>query len=159
MDVNDPNLTRAKAAKQLADQMIAAKLKAERISALLRKRYSYGFRAGAAGWAVDAGGVGSLAAPYDVLETEAVKLEPEQVAEPIEAEDHIFILKLESKRAESYEPFEKVQHNVEMSIKLQRRKDAVDKLTAKLMEQADVGDKNMFLELCLQKAYQQVKQN
>ena len=59
------------------------------------------------------------------LEKEAVKLEPGQVAGPIDAKDHIFILKLESKKNESFEPFEKVQHNVETSIKYQRRKDAV----------------------------------
>ena len=29
----------------------------------------------------------------------------------------------------------------------------------KLMAQADIGDKNMFLEMCLQKAYQETKVN
>jgi len=35
----------------------------------------------------------------------------------------------------------------------------VDKLVDKLMAQADIGDKNMFIEMCLQQAYQQVKVN
>lgn len=158
MDVNDPNVSRQDAAKLLADQIVAAIKSGEDFGALAKKYSMDSVRAPLGGLWTPVG-IGSLAAPYDVLETAAVKLEPGQVAEPIETKDHIFILKLESKRAESYEPFEKVQHSVEMSIKYQRRKDAVDKLTDKLMAQADIGDKNAFLELCLQKAYQQVKTN
>jgi parvulin-like peptidyl-prolyl isomerase len=158
LDVNDPNLTRDEAAKRLVTTVME-KLKAGEDFGALAKQYSYDPVRAPLGGLWTPVGVGSLASPYDVLEAAAVKLEPGQVAEPIETKDHIFILKLESKRAESYEPFEKVQHNVEMSIKYQRRKDAVDKLTTKLMAQADVGDKNTFLELCLQKAYQQAKQN
>jgi parvulin-like peptidyl-prolyl isomerase len=158
LDVNDPNLTRDEAAKRLVTTVME-KLKAGEDFGALAKQYSYDPVRAPLGGLWTPVGVGSLASPYDVLEAAAVKLEPGQVAEPIETKDHIFILKLESKRAESYEPFEKVQHNVEMSIKYQRRKDAVDKLTTKLMAQADIGDKNTFLELCLQKAYQQAKQN
>lgn len=157
-DVNDPNLTRAAAAQRLA-AAVMEKLKAGEDFSALAKQYSYDPVRAPLGGLWTPVGAGSLAAPYDVLETAALKLEPGQVAGPIETKDHIFILKLESKRAESYEPFEKVQHNVETSIKYQRRKDAVDKLTTKLMAQADIGDKNTFLELCLQKAYQQVKTN
>ncbi|MDO8301710.1 MAG: peptidyl-prolyl cis-trans isomerase, partial [Sedimentisphaerales bacterium] len=157
-DANDPNLTREKAAQRLADTVME-KLKAGEDFGALAKQYSYDPVRAPLGGLWTPVSVGSLAAPYDVLETAAAKLEPGQVAGPIEAKDRIFILKLESKRAESYEPFEKVQHTVEISIKLQRRKDAVDKMVNKLMAQADVGDRNVFLELCLQKAYQQVKQN
>jgi parvulin-like peptidyl-prolyl isomerase len=156
INANDPNLTREKAAQQLADT-IMAKLKAGEDFGALAKQYSYDPMRAPLGGLWTPVGVGSLAAPYDVLETAAMKIEPGQVAGPIAAKDHIFILKLESKRAESYEPFERVQHNVETSIKYQRRKDAVDKLTTKLMAQADIGDRNAFMELCLQKAYQQVK--
>ena len=158
LDANDPNLTREKAAQQLADTVME-KLRAGEDFVALAKRYSYDPVRAPLGGLWTPVTVGSLAAPYDVLETAAVKLEPGQVAGPIKAKEHVFILKLESKSVESYEPFEKVQHTVEMSIKLQRRKDAVDKLTTKLMAQADVGDRNTFVELCLQKAYQQAKQN
>jgi parvulin-like peptidyl-prolyl isomerase len=158
LDANDPNLTRAEAAKQLV-AAIMEKLKAGEDFGALAKQYSYDPVRAPLGGLWTPVGVGSLVAPYDVLETEAVKLDPGQIAGAIETKDHIFILKLESKSAESYEPFEKVQHTVEMSIKMQRRKDTVDKMVNKLMAQADVGDKNTFLELCLQKAYQQVKQN
>jgi len=158
LDANDPNLARAEAAKQLVTA-IMEKLKAGEDFVALAKQYSCDPMRAPLGGLWTPVSIGSLAAPYDVLEAEAVKLEPGQVAGPIEANGHIFILKLESKKAESYESFEKVQHTVETSIKFQRRKEAVDKMVNKLMAQADIGDKNTFLELCMQKAYQQVTQN
>jgi parvulin-like peptidyl-prolyl isomerase len=157
-DANDPNMTSTEAGKQLA-QKVMEKLKAGADFGALAKMYSYDPVRGPLGGLWTPVGTGSLAEPYDVLEQAAAKLEPGQVAEPIENQGHIFILKLESKKAESYEPFEKVQHNVEMSIKYQRRKEAVDKLVDKLMAQADIGDKNTFLEMCLQRAYQETKVN
>jgi len=158
IDANDPNISRSAAAKQLVDT-IMEKLKAQEDFGALAKQYSYDPLRAPLGGLWTPVSVGSLAAPYDVLETAAMKLEPGQIAGPIESNGHIFILKLESKRAESYEPFEQVQHTVETSIKFQRRKEAVDKMINKLMAQADIGDRNTFLELCLQKAYQQVAQN
>jgi hypothetical protein len=158
MDANDPNMTRAASAKQLA-QTVLEKLKEGEDFGKLAKQYSYDRVRAPLGGLWTPVTVGSLAQPYDVLEPEAAKLEAGQVAGPIEAKDHIFILKLESKTAESYEQFEKVQHNVEMSIKFQRRKEAVDKLVNKLMAQADTGDRNLFLELCMQKAYEQARLN
>jgi peptidyl-prolyl cis-trans isomerase SurA len=157
-DANDPNLTRAEAAKRLA-AVVMEKLKAGGEFTALAKQYSMDPVRAPLGGLWSPATIGSLAVPYDVLETTAMKLEPGQTAGPIEAKNHIFILKLESKRAESYEPFEEVQHKVEMSIKFQRQREALDKFTNKLMAQADIGDRNAFLELCLQKAYQQVKQN
>ena len=157
MDANDPNLTPELKPQSGLRKSVMEKIKAGEDFGALAKVYSYDPVRAPLGGLWTPVGVGSLAAPYDVLEKEAVKLEPGQVAGPIEAKDHIFILKLESKKAESFEPFEKVQHNVETSIKYQRRKEAVDKLVDKLMAQADIGDKNMFLEMCLQKAYQETK--
>jgi parvulin-like peptidyl-prolyl isomerase len=158
MDVNDPNVTREAVAKQLAHEVME-KLKAGEDFSALAKRYSYDPIRAPLGGLWTPVSVGSLAEPYDVLEAEAIKLEAGEIAGPIETKDHIFILKLESKKAESYEPFEKVQHNIESSIKFQRRKEKVDKLVNKLMAQADVGDRNTFVELCLQKAYKQAKEN
>jgi parvulin-like peptidyl-prolyl isomerase len=158
MDVNDPNVTREAVAKQLAHEVME-KLKAGEDFSALAKQYSYDPIRAPLGGLWTPVSVGSLAEPYDVLEAEAIKLEAGEIAGPIETKDHIFILKLESKKAESYEPFEKVQHNIESSIKFQRRKEKVDKLVNKLMAQADVGDRNTFVELCLQKAYKQAKEN
>lgn len=158
IDPNDPNLTPELAGNRLA-ATVMDRIKAGEDFGTLAKVYSYDPVRAPLGGLWTPVGAGSLAEPYDVLEKEAAKLEPGQLAGPIDAKGHIFILKLESKKNESFEPFEKVQHKVETSIKYERRKEAVDKMVDTLMSQADIGDKNMFLEMCLQKAYQETKVN
>jgi parvulin-like peptidyl-prolyl isomerase len=158
-DPNDPNGSNRAAVGRLLADKVMAKLKAGEDFGSLAKVYSYDPVRAPLGGLWTPVSIGSLAPPYDILEKEAVKLEPGQIAGPIETKDHVFILKLESKRLESYDSFEQVQHKIETSIKFQRRKDAVDKLVNKLMAQADIGDKNTFTELCMQKAYEEVKPN
>jgi hypothetical protein len=63
-------------------------------------------------------------------------------------------MKLEEKRARSIEPFEKVQKEIETQIALNRRKKVIDELEAKLMQQAELGEKNEFIDFCLEKIYQ-----
>jgi len=77
-----------------------------------------------------------------VLETEALKLKPQEIAGPIIANDHIFILKLERKQSEK--PISRLKNakmKVEAGIALQRRKEIVDALVDKLTQQAHIGDK------------------
>jgi len=96
----------------------------------------------------------SLAKPYDILAAEAQKLQPGQIAGPIETQGHIFIMKLEDKRSKSYEPFEKVQIQLEQKILSDRRRKALEKLDADLMQQVDLNEKDDFIDLCLEKIYQ-----
>jgi parvulin-like peptidyl-prolyl isomerase len=95
----------------------------------------------------------SLAKPYDILSAEAEKMERGQVAGPIEVEGHIFIMKLEEKRPKSYEPFEKVQEQLEQKIISDRQRQAIDKLNAELMEQIVLSDKDTFVDFCLERIY------
>jgi hypothetical protein len=124
---------------------------------LMAKQYSSEKIKGALGGLWSPIGVGSLAKLYNIIEQECLKIKPGQVAGPVETDNHIFIIKLESKQDQSYEPFEKVQHKIEMSIRAQRRKDAIDNLSNKLMSQAQIGDKTTFIEQCLQAGYDKVK--
>lgn len=100
----------------------------------------------------------SLAKPYDILLAEAEKIERGQIAGPIEVEGHIFIMKLEENRPKSYEPFEKVQEQLEQKILADRQKEAIEKLNAELREQIVLSVKDEFVDFCLEKIYRMDKQ-
>jgi hypothetical protein len=94
-----------------------------------------------------------LAEPYDVLSREAGRIEPGEVTGPIEASGHIFIMKLEEKTAKTFELFEDVQKEVESTIHLERRRTALEKLNKKLVLQAVVGERDRFIDFCLEEIY------
>jgi parvulin-like peptidyl-prolyl isomerase len=137
-----------KLARELVDRIRAGEDFAE-----LAKQYSHGHSR-------EFGGLwkpvnpDSLAKPYDVLVAAAEKMEQGQVAGPIEVEGHIFIMKLEEKRPKSYEPFEKVQEQLEQKVIADRQKEAIDKLNAELREQIVLSEKDEFVDFCLERIYQ-----
>jgi len=136
-----------KLAKELVDRIRAGEDFAE-----LAKQYSHGHTR-------ESGGLwkpvnpDSLAKPYDALVAAAEKIEPGQIAGPIEVEGHIFIMKLQEYRPKSYEPFEKVQEQLEQKVLADRYKEAVDKLNAELMEQIVLSEKDTFVDFCLEQIY------
>lgn len=147
LEVADPNQNRLEKAEELADELMG-RLRAGEDFGELAKRYSNGHRAMFGGlWKpVEPG---SLAKPYDILAGEAKRIKPGQIAGPIKAGEHIFIMKLEDKRARSFEPFEDVQSQVEAQIFSERRKKAVDEFSAELVEQAVLAEKDAFIDFCL----------
>jgi len=137
-----------KLARELIDRIQAGEDFAE-----LAKQYSHGHSR-------EFGGLwkpvnpDSLAKPYDVLVAAAEKMEQGQVAGPIEVEGHIFIMKLEEKRPKSYEPFEKVQEQLEQKVIADRQEEAIEKLNAELREQIVLSEKDEFVDFCLERIYQ-----
>jgi len=151
IDANDPNENKKQKATVLANQLVEHLNKGADFGKLSEK-YSNDHRSQFGGlWKPvqpDA-----LAPPYDILAKHAENLQPGQIAGPIDAGDHIFIMKLEDKQSASVEPFEKVQERIESQIKFDRRKLAADKLSNKLTEQAYVAQKTEFLEFCAEEIY------
>lgn len=96
---------------------------------------------------------GSLVKPYDMLEIIADKIEVGRVSEPVAADDHIFIVKLENKSEGGYEPFEKVQTEVEGRYVIERRQKMVDKMIGEIMSKVDLSYADNFLDYCTQKAW------
>ena len=98
----------------------------------------------------------SLEKPYDCLVAEAEKMEPGEITKPIVSEnkEHIFIMKLEERRAKSFKPLREVQREVETKIMLDRQKQAREEIIAKLVQQAAIGNKGEFIDFCLKKIYQ-----
>ncbi len=99
----------------------------------------------------------SLAEPYDKLATEADSIEPGQIADLIVTPEHVFIMKLEEKKPDSHEPFEKVQMQVGEKVIFDRRKEVVTKINAELLQQVELGKTTEFIEFCLEKIYQDSK--
>jgi parvulin-like peptidyl-prolyl isomerase len=152
LDITDPNQDRRQEARRLADELIG-RIKGGEDFGTLAHKYSHGpMREFGGLW--QSVQPGSLASPYDVLAAEAEKIGPGQIAGPIETADHIFIMKLEEKQSASYEPFEKVQRQVEDKIFSEQRGEVVDRLNAKLLEQAELGKTDEFIDFCLEKIYQ-----
>jgi parvulin-like peptidyl-prolyl isomerase len=156
LDVTDPNLDKPEQARTLANQLIE-RIQAGEDFSELAKQYSHGHMR-------EFGGLWkpiqpeSLAEPYDVLAAEAEKIEPGQIAGPIEAEEHFFIMKLEDKCSKGFQPFEKVQAELEQKIFFDRRQKALEKLDAELAQQVDMNEKNEFIDFCIDKIYQMSNQ-
>ena len=151
LQVNDPNLNHLEQARTLAGELVG-RINSGEDFAKLAEQYSNDHRASFGGlWKPV--NPASLAQPYDVLAAQAEKLQPGQVAGPVEAGDHIFIMKLEEKQPQTITPLEKVQKEVEAQINFKHRKDAVDKLTASLVQQAASSQKREFIDFCLEKIY------
>jgi len=157
LEITDPNQNQLEQARTLANKLIR-QIQAGEDFGELAKQYSHGHRR-------EFGGLWqpvqpeSLAKPYDILAAEAEKIEPGQIAGPVEVEGHIFIMKLEDKCTRSYEPFEKVQEKLEQKIISDRRKEAFDKLNAEITQQVAPAEKDEFIVFCLEKIYQMNKTN
>ncbi len=147
----DSNETAGQIARDLAAKLMERLHRGEDFNDVA-KLYSHGYNASTGGrWKPVQ--PESLAKPYDILAIEAEKIQPGQIAGPIEADGHIFIMKLIDKQKKTVEPFEKVQKQLEAKIDFDCRKQAADKFGAKLVQQAQIGSKDEFINFCLRKIY------
>jgi parvulin-like peptidyl-prolyl isomerase len=153
IDANDANVNPEWKAVALANKLIE-KIKNGADFAELAKQYSDDITAKDGGLEKPVR-PGSLVAPYNAIETAAENMDIGQVSEPIIAEGHIFIVKLESKQAGSCEPFEKVQTEVEGRFVLARRQKMVDDMIKKIVSQIDLAYADDFLDFCVNRAYEQ----
>lgn len=151
MDITDPNQDRRQLAEERASQLLARIASGEDFGTLA-KEYSHGpMKAFGGLWRLVQ--PTSLKAPYDVLAIAAEKIGQGEIAEPIAAEGHIFIMKLEEKQAAGYEPFEAVQEQVREKVVEKRRAEALAPLNARIRRQAKLGRTDEFIDFCLEKIY------
>jgi len=155
-EATDPNQDRNELARNLAGELIE-RLRSGEDFGELAKQYSHGHRK-------DFGGLWpsvqpeSLAAPYNLIAAAVERIEPGQIAGPVVAQWHMFIIKLEAKQSAGCEPFENVQEQVERKIMLDRRNEVFDQLNVKLKEEAQVARTDEFVDFCLEKIYQMGRQ-
>jgi len=119
----------------------------------LAKQYSHGpFRGSGGLW--NPVRPDSLAAPYDTLAAEAEKIEPGQITGLIEAEEHIFIMKLEAKQSAAYVPFVDVQERCREKIVFDSQSEVLNQVNTELLQQAELSKTDEFVDFCLDKIYQ-----
>jgi len=147
----DPNRPRLEQAREFAEQLVRRINGGENFEQLA-KDYSNDYRAPAGGlWRKLA--PESLAAPYDVLAVKAAQMKPGEVAGPLEAEGHVFIMQLVEYQPKGVEPFEKVQNQVRARISFERMRRVIDKLNTELLQQASAADKKKFVDFCVREIY------
>ncbi len=155
LQVTDPNKDLQQLAVERAGELLT-RIEAGEDFGELAKQYSHG------DWRTFGGlwrpvRPASLRAPYNILVAEAEKIEPNQVTGPVVARGHVFIMKLEDKQSAGYEPFETVQDKVQESIVLDRQNEVVNRINAKLVEQAELGDTDEFIDFCLEEIHRMSK--
>ena len=98
----------------------------------------------------------ALARPYDEVVKETDKIEVGQVAGPIEVGEHLFIVKLEARQRQGYEPFEQVQRQVERYLVRERQNTVLHKIASKYLGQASIGETDEFMNFCLETIYKRI---
>lgn len=152
LEMTEADQGRLERARELAKELVKRIRQGEDFGELA-KQYSHGHRSMFGGlW--DPVRPESLAEPYDILAAEAERIAPGWVSAPIEVEGHIFIMKLEEKHLEGYEPLEKVQEQVRQKIIADRQKEAFEKLDAELMQQVALSETDKFIDFCLEEIHQ-----
>ncbi len=151
LDVSDSNLSANEAALKLAEELLD-RIKGGEDFGALAKKYSHGHRAAYRGlWkAIEPD---SLAKPYDKLADVTKNMKVDHVAGPLEAGEHIFIVKLEERKLEQVQSFAEVQDEVEAQIYIERRREAIREFTNELVSQAAAGRLDDFVDFCVQKIY------
>lgn len=147
----DPNEDPNQAARALAQDLLA-RIDGGADFAELAKEHSHGYRAASGGlWRPR--DPAALAAPYDVLAEASKEMEVGQAFGPIEAPGHVFVMRVEQKQDERYQPLSEVQGEVEEAILEERRIAALKQLDSKVAEQAAAARTDLFVRDCLERLY------
>jgi foldase protein PrsA len=152
MQPADPNADRHELAKKWANELLARAKSGEDFGELA-KQYSHE-PIGQFGGLWQPVQPTSLAAPYDMLAAEAENTEPNQIGNLVVTAEHIFIMKLEKKQLAGYEPFAKVQEQVRNKILFDRQDEVIDRLNARLLQEAELSETDEFVDFCVEKIYQ-----
>ncbi len=100
----------------------------------------------------------SLAAPFDVLARQAQNMNKGDVAGPIQAPGRFFLVRVEDKQERSYKPLSEVQEEVRKDIMDRRFKQVLEELNAEVRRQVALADVDRFVDFCLRRFYQQVRE-
>lgn len=98
----------------------------------------------------------SLAPPYDILAQVAASLDSDQISAPVEAPDHVFIMKLHHKQTQGFVPLKEVQPEIRKLILAERRYQAQVKLMRELediVKNASEESIDDFVNRCTDEIY------
>jgi len=154
VELADPNESPVDAARKLAESLVTRIVAGEDFGKLAEEysKCADYYVSGSEGlW--PARDPESLAPPYAVLADWAKKMKEGEIAGPVDAPGHAFIMKLVQRRDKGYLPMAEVQEKVEENIEDTRRIAAVARLDAEIVEQMALADTDGFLNDCLERLY------
>ncbi len=159
MEMTDPNEDPVAQARRLAAEL-RKRVDAGEDFATLAQQYSHDAR-GKEGGLWKPRDPSSLAAPYDLVGRTARTMKPGDVAGPLETETfgHVFLVKLEEKQEQRYQPLREVQEEVRANIVDQREKKMEKDLLAEVTQQIALADTDRFVDYCLERMYRQVHES
>jgi parvulin-like peptidyl-prolyl isomerase len=147
----DPNEDPVQAARRVAGDL-RKRIDAGEDFAELAKQYSDDPR-GRTGGLLRPRNPDALESPYDVLAAQAKEMKRGEVAGPVEAPDRFFVMKVEDKQDQGYQPLAEVQDRVREEILRERRRVALEELEAEIAQEASVADTTQFVDYCLERLY------
>jgi len=151
VEITDLEENRAEKARKKG-QELANRAKAGEDFAKLAEEYSDGHRKSFGGLWPEVQ-PDSLAMPYVVLAEAAEDMKPGEITGPLETVGHVFVMKLEARQPAGYQPLEEVQGEINSKILTERRNEAITRLNAKLLREAEIGNTNEFVDFCVDKIY------
>ncbi len=119
----------------------------------LAEQYSHTMAANGGKWTPHTIGSGSLPKPYDMLEGQALNMKDGQIAGPLTADGHLFILKVDHIQHGEIIPFEDVKKQIAQQLQFQHRNQQYQELVQKLIQKADFLQLERFSEFCVKEAY------
>jgi hypothetical protein len=151
LQLKDLTADRYSQALQLAKDLMA-RLAAGEDFVELAKQYSHDPMAASGGlW--DSVDPESLAEPYSSLAAEVVKIEVGELKGPLSIKGHLFIVRLEAKTEQGYQPLAEVQAKIEKAIHADRDRQQDEKLQAEIADRAKVGQTDDFVNGCVAEMY------
>ena len=153
----DANASRIETGRQLASQLIE-RIRGGDDFGKLASEYSNGYRKDYGGlW--EAVNPESLAEPYSVIASTVDNISVGDFGGPLESGGHVFIFKIEDKQEGGIEPFEKVQDQLAAQIAFERKVGMIDDFSKKIVEQAQIANKDAFVAFCVNRLYLLSKRN
>ncbi len=154
VELADPNDSPVETARRLAEALVARIEAGEDFGKLAEEYSQYAeYYVGGSEGLWPARDPESLAPPYAVLVDWAKKMKEGDLAGPLDAPGHAFIMKLVQRRDKGYLPMAEVQEKVEANIEETRRIEAIARLDDEIVEQMALADTDGFVNGCLERLY------
>jgi hypothetical protein len=139
------------AAVQLANKVVE-KLRAGADFKKMVTEYSNGIYADKGGaWGMVT--LGSLVKPYDMLEGLAKQTDVGGISDPLEANGHVFIMKLLKYNKGGPQEFPDVRDEIKSELEYLQRMKQTHKIFTEVMSETNVGDLEKFVDMCVLQAY------
>jgi len=151
VQVTDPNEDRLHAARLLGADL-RMRIEAGEDFGELAKQYSHDPLASQGGL-LKPRNPDAFAPPYDVLAAKAKGMRIGQVAGPIDAPGRVFLMKVEARQDQGYQPLSEVQDRLRDEILRDRRRAALEELETEIRTQVANVDTSRFVDYCLERLY------